>query len=298
MLRLEDESGRVGYGEIAPVKGFGGESVDAASRYLERLGNRFETSALDQIPSSYPCTQFGLGSALWMLETPQIEFNLRNCGLLPPDKLAFDEIERLQAQGFTDFKLKMGVGPFQEELSLVEHLVQRLPKNGRLRLDANGGLSLAKMEQWMIALKNIEAISFLEQPMLEGAESMMAEMMIKSGVRVALDESITGWNPEMISNWPGCLVLKTALLGAPGKQISDYRKWSQSLVFSSVFETGIGLLNGLRLAGVVASEWAVGYGTLSYFNDGMNLFEESPVLSSSQVNMDDLARLWKRIYVA
>lgn len=298
-LRLEGAVGAVGYGEIAPLESFGSESLDAALEYLRLLGTHLEPDFLAEVPPHLPATAAGLGAALWMLEEPAIPYRLTNTWLLPTGEPARQALARARDQGFTRFKLKIGVDAINRELALVDALWSALPDGGRLRLDANGGLSDLQMREWMLCLEGMEAIEFLEQPRPPGEERQVAKVAAVHGVTVALDESICHQQDIAAAirdwNWTGPLVLKTSLLGEPRQLLAQLAAHPQPTVVSSVFETGLGLHAALRLAARLNSPYAVGFGTLGFFDDDLRLFECSPQLDDAPASPDNLEKLWQAI---
>ena len=63
ILRLEDESGRVGFGEIAPIPWFGTETLAAAEEICRKFGANVTLEVLDAIPEQMGCVRFALGQA-------------------------------------------------------------------------------------------------------------------------------------------------------------------------------------------------------------------------------------------
>ena len=64
LVRLEDEAGRSGYGEVAPIPWFGTETLEEAEEVLAKLGGAAETASLKGIDERYGCVRFALASAL------------------------------------------------------------------------------------------------------------------------------------------------------------------------------------------------------------------------------------------
>ena len=64
IVRVEDEAGAVGYGEIAPVPRFGAETIDEATAALQALGGQAGETQIAALPVQLSCTRHGLRSAL------------------------------------------------------------------------------------------------------------------------------------------------------------------------------------------------------------------------------------------
>ncbi|MBI2496864.1 MAG: o-succinylbenzoate synthase, partial [Opitutae bacterium] len=63
VVRLEDEAGRAGYGEIAPLPWFGTETREEAEEICRKFGERVEAALLDEVPERFGCVRFALACA-------------------------------------------------------------------------------------------------------------------------------------------------------------------------------------------------------------------------------------------
>ncbi|MBD0269728.1 MAG: o-succinylbenzoate synthase, partial [Cyanobacteria bacterium Co-bin8] len=70
LLRLTDSTGRVGYGEVAPIPWFGSETTAAALALCQSLSGWQDDLQLREISAALPACQFGFGLALTDLEAP------------------------------------------------------------------------------------------------------------------------------------------------------------------------------------------------------------------------------------
>ena len=64
VVRVKDETGAVGYGEVAPVPHFGTETANEAAAALQALGGRIDETQIDALPDRLSCTRHGLRAAL------------------------------------------------------------------------------------------------------------------------------------------------------------------------------------------------------------------------------------------
>lgn len=297
VVRLEDADGRVGYGEVAPMRRAGSESIPRARRALRELGAKATDEALDALPRDLPCCRFALISARWMINEPDLEYSFANCALLPAAERAILGLERAVDSGYRSFKLKIGVIDTQTEQAVVDQLLDGLPQDGRLRLDANGAFDAATARVWLEFLKGRAGVDFIEQPLPVGAEEEAAEIANEFQTQVALDESVSapGQLVTLVSArvWKGPLALKPLLLGDPLALPRMLAPLNNRMVVSSVFETGFGIHNALRLADAIGVNDAVGFGTLSFFDDGLGGFAAGPKLSSVDAVPHRLAELWQ-----
>ena len=63
ILRLMDETGRVGWGEIAPIPWFGSETLEQALDFCQQLPPQITAKDIFSIPAELPACQFGFESA-------------------------------------------------------------------------------------------------------------------------------------------------------------------------------------------------------------------------------------------
>ncbi|HEY9609468.1 MAG TPA: o-succinylbenzoate synthase, partial [Allocoleopsis sp.] len=69
ILSLTDETGRVGWGEIAPIPWFGSETIEQALAFCQQLPPKITTIDILGIPDELPACQFGFESAcVWREE--------------------------------------------------------------------------------------------------------------------------------------------------------------------------------------------------------------------------------------
>ncbi|MBC2595595.1 o-succinylbenzoate synthase [Ruficoccus amylovorans] len=295
IVRLERE-GRVGYGEIAPLEDFGTETLVQAVEFLDA---RAEDDSLEP-PPELVCTRFALDCAAGALETAPAR-PLHVAGLLPAGITAYAALQVLLDKGFTTFKWKIGVEPIEVERALCAELFKLLHGHGILRLDANAGLSREETEAWMAFLEDYP-VEYLEQPLPPGEEAFMAALAGRYSVPVALDESLCG--PGALERWSGLFpqgpfIVKPALIG----RVEDYRAWRAfhpgvRVIYSSVFETAIGIENALRLAALDEHcAEAAGFGTLESFphEDQLGWHTYGPSLTAGTLDAAACEELWKRL---
>ncbi len=70
ILRLTDENGRIGWGEIAPLSWFGSESFEQALDFCNQLPANISSEMIFAISSELPACQFGFESALSNSRSP------------------------------------------------------------------------------------------------------------------------------------------------------------------------------------------------------------------------------------
>uniref|UniRef100_B8HVE1 o-succinylbenzoate synthase n=1 Tax=Cyanothece sp. (strain PCC 7425 / ATCC 29141) TaxID=395961 RepID=B8HVE1_CYAP4 len=273
LVQLRDGDGRSGWGEIAPLSWFGSETLEQAWEFCVQLPTQIRRETIFSIPGSLPACQFGFESAWEALNQDRINISipaLPHCGLLPAGTAALAQWPDLLSLGYRTLKWKMGVLPIAEELSIFRQLCQELPTGIQLRLDANGGLSIASAHLWLQTCDPTR-VEFLEQPLPPPELETMQELARQYSTPLALDESIA--NLQQLKacyqqGWQGIYVIKPAIAGSPAQLRQFLRSHSIDVVFSTVFEGAIGREAALKIAAEFAQNGrAVGFGIHHWFAD-------------------------------
>jgi O-succinylbenzoate synthase len=275
IIRLEAEDGRIGWGEIAPLPEFGSETLSAAILFCQSLENPLSINSIFSIPEQFPACQFAFESALedLSIENQSRELEPRNYSyLLPTGTAVFPCLDDILAANQTNtYKWKIAVNSLKQELTLFEKLIDRLPRGIKLRLDANGGLSIAESKIWLKIADECQIIEFIEQPLPPSQLEEMLQLSQDFTTGIALDESVA--NLRQIEEcyqrgWRGIFVIKPAINGSIQGLRHLWEKYPLDLVFSSVLETNIGRKSALRLAQEYPSkERALGFGVQQWFNN-------------------------------
>ena len=173
LLRLEDENGLLGWGEVAPLAA---DQLAPCEARLERLPQDVSRPQLEAELSGCPAAlAFGLGAALAELDglvgSPSEPWRQSPppAWLLPSGQRMLEVLNSVLAQHGSPapltFKWKVAAAGDAVEQRLLEQLLERLPANGRLRLDANGGWDYATARRWMMSLAPDPRFAWLEQPL-------------------------------------------------------------------------------------------------------------------------------------
>ena len=298
LLRLEQD-GWLGYGEVAPIPEFGTETVAAAGDFLERLTKQPDLP----VPVDLPCCAFGLSASgrngRSGAAVPTCDYPVS--ALLPAGKAGLPLALEKSAAGYRSLKWKIGVEAIDEEIATARTLLESLPAGVTLRLDANGSLSSAQLEQWLEFLGAFYGkVDYLEQPLAIGEEAVMAQLMERSGIiAIALDESLNGLEGARWLEpgaWSGPLVIKSALMGDVAGLAKKLEPVAGQVVLSSVFETGVGLENCLCLADSLPRlTRPIGFDTVAAFEDGLNYLEPKPFVGRAKRKLYDPERIWNSI---
>lgn len=285
LLRLTASNGAIGFGEIAPLPWFGSETMHQALNFCKSLSDRISTEQIFSIPNKLTACQFGFESALeeiWTAaqrqgceEARENAVNLQAkisslsySALLPTGEAALDTWRLLWQQGYRTFKWKIGVTKISEELHLFEQLQQAMPPQAKLRLDANGGLTLQKTTQWLEACRTAN-VEFLEQPLPVNQFEAMLELAAQYPTPLALDESVATLaqlETCYTKGWRSIFAIKPAIAGSPRHLRQFCQTNHLDTVFSSVFETEVGRQAALQLAAELSlPDRAVGFGIDHWF---------------------------------
>ncbi|QHG19119.1 o-succinylbenzoate synthase [Nostoc sp. ATCC 53789] len=288
ILRLTDESGKLGWGEIAPISWFGSETLEQALDFCRQLPREITDEIIFSIPDELPACQFGFesaqgwGSGEWGVGsggdnfiTPKSSLFLYSA-LLVAGEAALNQWETLWQQGYRTFKWKIGVYAIADELKIFESLIHTLPASTKLRLDANGGLSYEEANLWLWTCDNLKAnaelpieIEFIEQPLPVEQFQGMLELSMSYETAIALDESVATLRQLAACHqqgWRGIFVIKPGIIGSPSRLRKFCHQHQIDTVFSSVFETAIARLAALQLAAELSrNNRAVGFGIDHFF---------------------------------
>jgi O-succinylbenzoate synthase len=292
LLQLMNQAGQVGNGEIAPLPWFGSETLEQALAFCRQLPSHFTEDTVFAIPPTLPACQFGFEMALEQAEARNQGAGKRGQGqdiqeplqdkprtappgllqsaLLPAGESAIIAWKPLWQAGYRTFKWKIGVEAVETELAVLQRLAQELPMTARLRLDANGGLSLKVAKAWLTTCDRLCIIEYLEQPLPSGQFAEMMQLSVEYATALALDESVA--TLAHLQNcheqgWRGIYVIKPAIAGSPRRLRHFFQTHPIDAIFSSVFETEIGREAGLKLAAELGNcDRAMGYGTNHWIN--------------------------------
>ena len=149
-----------------------------------------------------------------------------------------------------------------DDIARVEAVRDALGRDGRVRVDANGGWSVDEAAE---ALKRLDAfdLEYAEQPVRTLEE--MAELRRRVDVRLAADESIrTAADPLRVAGLDAAdiVVLKVQPLGGVRPALDVAEACGLPVVVSSAVESSVGLAAGVALAAALPElPFACGLGT-------------------------------------
>ncbi len=250
LLRLEDSSGKSGWGEVST---FNLSKLKDFEDSLDSLGSSPTREELEEhikLNISAPQVAFGIGACLAELdglvgETAPGGWLKPSCSAFlinTSNDLLFD-LEQLVERCNGDYlpltlKWKVAVQPDDVELSLFNEMVELIPKNFRIRLDANGGWNRLRASRWVEHLFDEPRLEWIEQPL--PVEDLEGLFLLDERLPVALDESLL-FDPTLRISWKGWQVRRPIMEGDPRPLLRDLQNGFPLRTLSTSFETGIGL---------------------------------------------------------
>lgn len=301
IVRLEDEAGRVGYGEIAPIPAFGTETLAQADEVCRKFGDKVTEATLDAVSGRMGAVNFALAAARSMMSGEKVSARVPLTALLPAGHSALATLAARLESGWLSFKWKVGVEDPDRELGLLDELVAGLPTYAKLRLDANGAWDRRTAEKWLVRCAD-RPIEFVEQPVAPTDEDALHGLAEDFPVKIALDESVVllaearRWQAE---GWSGVFVIKPAIAGPLDELAAWMVATGADVVLSSAIETALGRAAILRFAlrhHTVLLRRSPGFGVGEVFGDrrwdGPVL---GPVLDGEWFNAINPEEIWNAL---
>lgn len=233
LIVVEHADGLEGYGEAPLLPGRDPEQAVRAAEAAARLD-------LEARQAGLPLAELLGGRRRGRVECSALVAERR-------PQLVAREVERAAAAGFGCFKLKAANGGGildQERLGAARWAAGR---EGRLRLDFNGSLSVAAAHARLPSLAPFR-LELVEQPLPVGTPA--AEWTALAAVAhapLAADESLPELGAELRRAGIG-LAIKLATVGGPAAALVLARGASGLVTIGSSYETSIGLAAALHVA--------------------------------------------------
>ena len=268
LIRIDDDEGATGWGDVAPLPSFSRESIEDAETAAAAVARRLPGAGVDSRgdglesllelepeTAAPPSVRFGVEAALASLSRRNEKGTDADLacfdGILPVNGLLSGSPEQVLAQacrlrnaGCRAVKLKVGTRTIAQDVDLTRRVRDTVGNDMALRLDANRSWSLAQAVEFGREIGG-SGVEFLKEPVADPA--CLVEFFDATGIQVALDESLLELRPDDLdgSRAVGAVVLKPTLLGGIGRA-SEWAARAQSAnirpVVSGCFESGVGLL--------------------------------------------------------
>ena len=211
-VRIETESGAIGYGEGSPIPPVTGETQDAAVSVARAAVDLLEREPVDdyrrlveQIRSTFP----GMVSASFALETALLDAYCRDRGLalselfggpprpvdtditipIVPSDSAQEQAKSALDAGFEELKVKTGTD-VESDVNRLLAIAESAP-DASLKVDANQGWTVAESIRFARELRDHGVtLSLLEQPVRADDLSGMSRVRDAISTPLAADESV------------------------------------------------------------------------------------------------------------
>jgi len=210
-VRITDNNGKVGVGEVAPIDRLSPEEIDEIPTLLTRYQSVLTKLELPQtkegvfdlveriIPKTESSIRFGLEMALLDLinggkhkifEQELEKIDLPINGLIWMGDVSFmqNQIREKLDLGFNCIKLKIGANDFEDELLILKKL-RSISEDIVIRLDANGAFATNEVLSKLKQLSRYQ-IHSIEQPILPMQPEAMEIVCAKSEIPIAFDEEL------------------------------------------------------------------------------------------------------------
>ena len=238
---------KVGYGEIAPLIGFSRESLHQAEYQLKQWLPKLEAGMADVNDFDqycYPSVACGISAALWWLsQTVWSSTAPINAPLLQGELCNI--LQRLQQwQGALPalFKVKTGRHGMAEDIRRIQTILDHLPSQVAIKLDANQQWSNSDVLTLAKAV-DVNRIAYIEEPTAHSND--FEALYHSSGIRFALDESLQSPDYQFQPlQGLAALVIKPMLVGSLSRCIAFVGQAQQAdieAVFSASYESPLGI---------------------------------------------------------
>jgi o-succinylbenzoate synthase len=258
LLRLRDEDGLVGLGEAVPLSLRGGTKLKQVMQELEMLGVREEldeaslgdpeaglsaparcaaTTALLDLRGRRAAAEGHTGSG----PTAPVRCNATLVAGEPAAVVA--DAERWAADGFSTFKLKLGVG---DDAALVRAVREALGPRARIRIDANGAWDVETAKRTLGEIEPFE-VELAEQPV-----ATMEDAAVVAGataIPIAADECVeTRADAQRAAELGACAMtgIKLSKVGGP-EEAMEIAEVLPAYV-SSALDGPVGIAAGAQVA--------------------------------------------------
>jgi o-succinylbenzoate synthase len=288
LIELCCAEGLCGFGDCAPLQTAGTESLSNAQARLAQAAEAFrhrlprELSAAVSRWRDTPAARCAVETALLDVQSQRAGLALSrwlradsgdtvlvNAAAGGLDQDCAQRCLSVAAQGYEVVKLKIAQDNIESEINKILFILDKLPSNVRLRLDANGGWSLSDAARLVEALRDAP-IDSLEEPLRDPSREDLRRLQACVPWSLALDESVPLWpRSEWLSDPPARrVVCKPAVHGG----LSETLDFAQSLqaagvqaVVSTTLESAAGTWACAHLAAALNNGLVHGLGTSDWF---------------------------------
>jgi O-succinylbenzoate synthase len=209
------------------------------------------------------------------------------------------EASLMQRAGFLAVKLKVGRGAAAIDIDRVRMARAELGNAVTLRLDANRSWDLSSATTFCRQIRDCD-IEYIEEPLADARD--LPELCERSGIHVALDESLMNLSSDSLRSFPGlaALILKPTLLGGIARAIRYSHRASQlqlATIVSASVESSLGLAMLANLAAACGTPGAAhGLDTAKWLTQDLTHFQLRP--GGGRIALADAARAARSLDLA
>jgi o-succinylbenzoate synthase len=274
LICLQTES-QSGVGDCAPLPSAGTETAAEAEAWLRRYCGGFAGKdpailhdLLDTHTGIPPAVRCGLETALIDLLAKQQGISIAQW--LNPNAARAVEVnanlgaldvqsaERIRgSHGYSVIKMKLGMAPLEQELSLLLQAAEGLSEGVSLRLDANRAWTAGEAMQLLSVCESLP-IESIEEPLAAPELEALRQLQQDTAIPLALDESLKALDPEAVLRRPPVrrLTLKPMVMGG----LTPAMAWAQrardagmDAVVTTTVDSAIGVWAAVNLAAALGS---------------------------------------------
>ena len=288
LIGLRCSEGPRGFGDCAPLEAAGTESLSQARTRLTQAAEISRNCLPRDLSASVsnwrdtPAAHCAVETALLDIQSQlaglplcrclsteagdAVEVNAAAGGL---DQDCVQRCLSAAAHGYDVIKLKVAQNTITSEINKIMNIIDVLPSNTRLRLDANRGWDSSEAAQLVEALRDAP-IDSLEEPLRDPNREALRRLQARVSWPIALDESIRLWSrSEWLSDPPvRRIVCKPAVHGGLGETLAlgqSLQAAGVQTVITTTLESAAGTWACAHLAAALNNGLAHGLGTSDWF---------------------------------
>jgi len=258
-----------GYGESAPLPGFGLETFE------ETYAALVEWSKSPHVLPTLPAALSGANTALHYLEQAKSHICLPSGSLAVQALISATDTSTLKQQvtdaindGYRAVKLKVAATDTMTDMQRIEIATNLTDTHTLLRLDANGGWTKQEALE-VLTSTNSSRIALVEEPTSDPRD--WQEIHQKTGINIGADEQLTdqAQTDRLLDlNAAQTFILKPSILGGPPvtRQIASQAAQNDiDIIVSSFLDGPVALRSARDLALELAPDGIHGLGTAPLF---------------------------------
>jgi len=271
LLRIETETGAVGWGDAAPLGGYTVDLLAPVGRRLRSLAGNAVGGSLEALDAAAAATTATLPSAAAAVNAATLVARAVASGVSLAALLTSEEplpavpvsalvsaasVADVQAAGrlaasagYQACKLKVGALPRDTDLERIRALRGVIGRGIRLRLDANGAWSRDEALQLLENVAQFD-IEYIEDPVTGWAD--LAALGERVSVPIAVDRMLRSLDDvEAARSIAAVAVVKPSAVGGPQRALDlahHAQRHGMRVVFGSVLESAVGLTAAVHTA--------------------------------------------------